>query len=549
MGTALLDTGSMTTSAAPAASPQPTTNRTRVAVGVALTALSALMLVVMWPMFGGLWWLAPVAFVPMYVAQYRLLPRKWSFAPVAVACGAYGFAVGMLGASIAPMALILGGALGVALLGAVIGVFQRPFSERTRYRWFVLQLPIVWLFIEVAIQDNEILGSTPWLAYRMGEVPQLVAPVSVTGTPALSFLVLVVNAAIALVLFRWLDASGRSENAVPVPRSVARGWAVGVLAVAVVWAAAGVGITAQVRDTQGPAVRAAYVQPGLANVMPGVLVGGDDNDPRTAEQRRDDQAAHLRDLTLAAAEQGAQLVVWPEEVLEYDPREERTQWIPDLVRQTGIYLVAGFTRDFSDASQPNRALMWAPSGDIIGIYSKNKRVIMEGESFTPGTEFPVLATALGPLGMVICFDLDFPNGPVRQVTDAGARIVAAPSIDFASVADLRTTSTVFRAIENRVGIVKADLAWDSAVVGPDGQVLAGTVITDDDGGVAVAVVDLPTGPGGAPFTSYGNMPVTVLSVALLIALVVAMVVAARRERRNGGGVHSARIREARPGQN
>ena len=130
--------------------------------------------------------------------------------------------------------------------------------------------------------------------------------------------------------------------------------------------------------------------------------------------------------------------------------------------------------------------------------------------------------------MVICFDLDFPNGPVRSVVQGGAEIVAAPSIDFASVADIRTASAVFRALENRVGIVKADLAWDSAVVAADGRILGGTVITDEDGGVAVAVVDLPRGPGGAPFTAYGNWPITLVAIGLFIALGTAMVRSARR---------------------
>jgi apolipoprotein N-acyltransferase len=132
--------------------------------------------------------------------------------------------------------------------------------------------------------------------------------------------------------------------------------------------------------------------------------------------------------------------------------------------------------------------------------------------------------------MVICFDLDFPDGPVRKVAQSGARIVAAPSIDFGSPAGIRTSSTVFRALENRVGIVKADLAWDSAVVAADGSLLGGTVVREDGGGSAVEVVSLPLVPGGAPFTRYGNAPVTLLSVLAFAVLSSAMVVVARRRR-------------------
>lgn len=85
-------------------------------------------------------------------------------------------------------------------------------------------------------------------------------------------------------------------------------------------------------------------------------------------------------------------------------------------------------------------------------------------------------------------------------------------------------------MENRVGIVKADLAWDSAVVAADGSLLGGTVVREDWGGSAVEVVSLPLGPGGAPFTRYGNAPVTLLSGLAFAVLSIAMIVVARRRR-------------------
>ena len=523
----------------------PADGRPRWWAAAGLTALSCAMVTLMWPMFGDLWWLSPVAFVPMYLAQYHFISPRWSFVPVAAVFASYGFALAMLGASVAGPEIVIGGVLGTAVLGAAVGAWQRGFSERTDYRWFVLQLPVVWLFLEVAIQNNEIIGTYPWLAYRLADVPTLAAPVSITGTPALSFLIMVINALIALVLIRWLDAK-QGPSRPGVPQAVVTRWVAGVVVVLLVWVVAGLGITAHVSNAQGPITNAAYVQPGLGDTASGVLVGDQARDNRTPDQRRDDQQADLSALTVGAAQAGAQLVVWPEEVLDYDPRQTRTEWIPDLARQSGVYLVAGFTEDFADPSQPNRALLWDPDGQLLGEYSKTKRVLMEGESFTPGTNYPAFPTDIGTLGMVICFDLDFPSGPVRQVARAGARIVAAPSIDFASAADVRTASTVFRAIENRVGIVKADLAWDSAVVGADGAVLAGTIITDDSGGTAVEVVGLPQGPGGAPFTAYGMAPLTWVSIGAFAALLLGAI-GARRADGKGQRVHSARIGEGSAG--
>lgn len=66
-----------------------------------------------------------------------------------------------------------------------------------------------------------------------------------------------------------------------------------------------------------------------------------------------------------------------------------------------------------------------------------------------------MTTPAGVLGMIICFDIDFPDGPARREVLNGAQMIIAPSIDFASITDVRSASTVFRAIENRVAMEKA----------------------------------------------------------------------------------------------
>jgi hypothetical protein len=61
------------------------TSRARILGGLGLSLCSAVFLVVIWEAFGNIWWLTFVAFVPMYVAQYWVLPRRWSAVPVGLA--------------------------------------------------------------------------------------------------------------------------------------------------------------------------------------------------------------------------------------------------------------------------------------------------------------------------------------------------------------------------------------------------------------------------------------------------------------------------------
>ena len=75
-------------------------------------------------------------------------------------------------------------------------------------------------------------------------------------------------------------------------------------------------------------------------------------------------------------------------------------------------------------------------------------------------------------------------------------MILAPSIDFKSIADVRATSTAFRAIENRVAMVKADVAWDSVIVAPNGRVIDSTAAHTERGEKALLVADVPLGPRG-----------------------------------------------------
>lgn len=499
--------------------------------GVLLALVSAALLVVIWPTFGNLWWLSLVAFVPMYVAQYRVLPRRWSALAVAIAFGAYYFALFLNASSVLSIGPIIGIGVGAAVVGFVIGMFLRPFAERSNYRWFVVQLPLIWVAIDLFIQNNEIFGTYMWIAYRLAPVPQLVQPVSITGTPALSLLIHVVNATVALAVIALIDLLRPGLATVGVSRRVL-GWSVAIPVAAVtIWTAASLLIFRDVSNRMGPEVRVAAVQPGLDNATPGTLISAGNVTPgRSEEQRINDQIAQLTAMTRDAAAKGAKVVVWPEETLNYDPRVAHTDWIPALVRQTGVYLAMGFTPDATDGAAPNTGLLWSPQGEVTVVYYKTKRVLVEGEKFTPGSVYPTVETPQGVLGMIICFDIDFPDGPARKVARNGAQMILAPSIDFASVADVRAASTAFRAIENRVAMVKADVAWDSVIVAPNGRVLAATAAHSERGEKALLVADVPLGPRGAPFTRFGGVPFQWLTYAAMLALIGAMEVSWRLRR-------------------
>ncbi len=84
----------------------------------------------------------------------------------------------------------------------------------------------------------------------------------------------------------------------------------------------------------------------------------------------------------------------------------------------------------------------------------------------------------------------------------GAQLIAVPSNDWPGIAHKHYTHVVFRAIENRTAMVKADGGYDSAVVDPYGRVLSLSVMPS--GGEATLVTDVPLGSGSTVAVRLGD---------------------------------------------
>ncbi len=179
-------------------------------------------------------------------------------------------------------------------------------------------------------------------------------------------------------------------------------------------------------------------------------------------------------LTRNAVAQGARLVVWSEETLgsDFQPRknDDATR---QLARQLGTTIVAGWMEE-NDAKQWNSAALVAPNGDVASVHRKIHLYAGERSSTTAGTTPTVIDTDLGKIGIAICFDTCWTN-VLRAETKNGAQIIAMPNFDppvpRGVVHFLHGAMLPFRAVENRVPIVRADPNGHSGVVTAQGRVL------------------------------------------------------------------------------
>jgi apolipoprotein N-acyltransferase len=418
----------------------------------------------------GVWPLIFVAFVPMVVAQHRVLPHRWSWlAPAVGIGGAYAvyFSPGLADGDVAVVFQLF--PIYVALLAALFAGRGRRFAERTGYRWIALSAPLGWTAIDfVRSTGNETMGGTwGFHAYALHDHPALLQPVSVFGITGLQLLILLSSWALG----GWLLRGRAGLGAV-----VAVGLAL----------AAWFGTSAMLMDDAPATVRVAAVQNGLPN----------------EDEQAADRLERYIDQTRDAAAQGARLIVWNEAGLTFDPQTSHTAELQALAAETGAYLVLGYRVEEADGRHRNATTLLAPDGEFLGVYGKDHPGTFAGDLNDFQGDFPVYATSLGELATIICYDLDYTD-TARIMTRGGARLIAAPSSDVPSIAVTHYTHLVFRAIENRVSMVKADSRFDSAVIDPWGRVLAKTV---DPGGdtQATLVADVPLGRGDSPWVRYGN---------------------------------------------
>ena len=122
---------------------------------------------------------------------------------------------------------------------------------------------------------------------------------------------------------------------------------------------------------------------------------------------------------------------------------------------------------------------------------------------TRGT-YPVYDTTLGRLGTIICYDLDFTD-TARKMTRNGAQLILVPSHDWPQIGVKHHTHLVFRAVENRVSMVKADNGGnDSLIVDPYGRIIAAAITIGGDRTGQAVVADVPLGTGDTLAVHLGD---------------------------------------------
>jgi len=179
--------------------------------------------------------------------------------------------------------------------------------------------------------------------------------------------------------------------------------------------------------------------------------------------RIEDNLARITDQAEKAAADGAQLVVFPECAVTgyaFDSLDEArpfaepipgptTERLGQLCRRLEIHLVTGMLEADRDRLF-NAAVLVGPQG-LVGSSRKVHLPMLGIDRFaTPGDRpFQVWDTPLGRIGMLICYDLSFPEA-ARVLMLQGADLIVLPT-NWPPGAELTAEHLVAgRALENHV---------------------------------------------------------------------------------------------------
>ncbi len=495
-----------------------------------------------------LWWFAYVALVP-WILLVRSAPtgRRAAYDGW---LGGLGFMLAVhhwLLPSLHVFTLVIAALLGAlwAPWGWLVRRFLAGAPSPGRVLAALFVLPSGWLMVEL-VRSWEGLGG-PWglLGSSQWDVAPALRLASVGGVWLLSFLLVAVNVAVAVLV------AVRSSRVPALAGLVAT-----AAATSAVW------VWSPRPQEDGERARIAVVQPGVING-----IGGPEK-----------RFAREEALTRKLAGQGVDLVVWGESSVGFDlaDRPDLADRLAALSREVGADIIVNVDARRSDRPGIYKSsVLVGPQGPTGDRYDKMRLVPFgeyvparsllgwatsvgkaAGEDRMRGTEQIVMTVGDGlKVGPMVCFESAFPDIS-RHLARDGADVLLAQSStsSFQSswAPEQHASLAALRAAETGRPMVHATLTGVSAVYGPDGGRVGSWLGTDAS---TSAVYEVPLAHGVTPYARFGEWPVYA-ALLILGALGAAEGVRALRLRRIGRSApsphapHARTVREspARPGR-
>ena len=367
------------------------------------------------------------------------------------------------------------------LLVGYLSLFFGTFAFLSRYlqlrfgSYAIMLTPFLWVPLEYL--RSFLLTGFPWASLGHSQYLNLpfIQIADVTGVYGLSFVILLVNVTLYWILHQW------SRKTFPIREVII------TLLIFLSFL-----IYGYVR--MGTLDRKMLSQPSLKI---GLVQGDIDQSIKWDESFQRETLDIYEKLSLKVAEKKPNLIIWPETATPFffQAAKEYQPFILDIPKKTDAFLLFGtpsFKLERGKVNHYNSAYLVSPSGEISGKYDKIHLVpfgeyvplsdllfflgsLGEGiGNFKSGKEITLLRLTQAKFGVLICFEIIFPDLSRRFVKDGADFLVTITNDAWfgeTSAPYQHLSMATFRAIENRVFIARAANTGISAFIDPKGRIV------------------------------------------------------------------------------
>jgi len=427
--------------------------------------VSAILLILAFPNFN-LSYLAFVGFVPLFLVIRSKKPKEAFW--ISYLCGFLFYLVTLYWLY---HVTIFGLIIVCLYLALYFGIFGLLFN---RFAFFTLHpspltgllIAIIWIILEY-LQAHLFTGfGWALLGYSQYKNLALIQIADFSGVYGVSFIIMMVNVGI----YRFFKRSLKEI----------------VIAGMVLAAAIGYGKIGEDKGGQGKEITVSIVQANIPQEMKW--------DPAA----KDEILERYANLTRLAAFEDPDLIIWPETSFPgFFGINKETQEVQDLARKVDTPLLIGAnTSEGLDSF--NSAVLISERGKVVDRYDKihlvpygeyvpfsdkipflHRLVLGELGEFTPGKEYKAFSLQPSPFtnevkfATLICFEDIFPKISKKLVQNGAEFLVVITNDAWYGKSGApyqHAAASVFRAIENRVPIVRCANTGYSCFIDPRGRI-------------------------------------------------------------------------------
>jgi len=334
----------------------------------------------------------------------------------------------------------------------------------------ILLLPSLWTSLEWLVNQYPInlplsLGLTQVHQHNVLQIS------SITGVYGISFLLILSNSVIALVVDS-ATASGPVTNPLKNVKLGINHWL--ALVVGMVFLE-----TVLIGLVLNP--QASLPHPAPRNHLKVAIIQG--NIPNSMQRSIENASPEFENineetffsLSFSAIKARPDIIVWPEtavgkHMLRLQDSRNR---LYRLVRESRSYLILGSPDRDEYGHQYNSAFIISPQGKLLGRHDKVYLAPSEGD-FATASKLQPIRTPIGIFGINICYESTLPQ-VARSLVNQGASLLFILTNDAgfkkSPAPYLHANEAILRAVENRTYVIHAANTGISQVIDPYGKIL------------------------------------------------------------------------------